>query len=55
MIPEVLFFLKIVLSIQGFLCLHTNLKIICSSSGKNAIGIFFSDILIFLFLFFIRV
>ena len=32
------FFLKIVLAIRGLLCFHTNLKIFCSSSVKNAIG-----------------
>ena len=30
--------LKIVLVIQGLLCFHTNFKITCSSSVKNAIG-----------------
>ena len=35
MIPPALFFLlKIVLSIWGLLCFHTNFKIICSSSVK---------------------
>ena len=38
LIPPALFlFLKIVLAIQGLLCLHTNVKIICSSFGGNAI------------------
>ena len=31
--------LKIVLPIQGLLCFHTNFKITCSSSVKNAIVI----------------
>ena len=31
-------FLKIALAIQGLLCFHTNCKIFCSSSVKNAIG-----------------
>ena len=31
--------LKIVLAIQGLLCFHTNFKIICSGSVKNAISI----------------
>ena len=40
MIPEALFsFLKIVLAIQGLLCFHTNFKVLCSSSMKNAIDI----------------
>ena len=39
MIPPAPFFsLKIVLAIQGLLCLHTNLKTSCSSSVKNVIG-----------------
>ena len=38
MIPPALFFLKTVLAIQDLLCFHTNFKIICSSSVKNAIG-----------------
>ena len=38
LIPPALFlFLKIVLVIQRLLCLHTNVKIICSSFGENAI------------------
>ena len=37
--PTTLFFLKIVLAIWGLLCFHTNFKIICSSSVKNATGI----------------
>ena len=36
--PAPFFFLKIVLAIWGLLCFHTNFKIICSSSVKNAIG-----------------
>ena len=32
------FFLKTSLAIQGLLCFHTNCKIFCSSSVKNAIG-----------------
>ena len=39
MIPPALFFLKIVLAIQDLFCFHTNLKIICSSTVKNALGI----------------
>ena len=38
--PALFFFLKIVLAVQGLLCFHTNFKIICSGSVKNAIGIF---------------
>ena len=30
--------LKTALAIRGLLCLHTNFKIFCSSSIKNAIG-----------------
>ena len=37
--PALLFFLKIVLAIQGLLCFYTNIKIICSSSVKNDIGV----------------
>ena len=37
--PALFFFLQIVLVIQGVLCFHTNFKIFCSSSVKNAIGI----------------
>ena len=41
MIPSApLFFLKIVLAIQGLLCFHTNFKTIFSSSVKNTIGNF---------------
>ena len=36
--PALFFFLKIALAIQGLLCFHTNCKISCSSSVKNAIG-----------------
>ena len=32
------FFLKIALAIRCLLCFHTNCKIFCSSSVKNAIG-----------------
>ena len=36
LIPAVpFFFLKIALSIQGFLCFHINCEIICYSSVKN--------------------
>ena len=37
--PALLFFLKIVLAIQGHLCFYTNIKIICSSSVKNDTGV----------------
>ena len=36
--PAPLFFLRIALAIWGLLCFHTNLKIVWSSSVKNAIG-----------------
>ena len=36
--PVPFFFLKIALAIRGFLYLHTNCEIICSSSVKNTIG-----------------
>ena len=39
MTPPVLFFLKIVLAVQGLLCFHINYKITCSKSVENAIGI----------------
>ena len=39
MIPLAQFFPKSVLALQGLLCFHTNFKIICFSSVKNAIGI----------------
>ena len=40
-IPPALFFLvKIALAIQGLFWLHTNFRIMCSSSVKNAFGIF---------------
>ena len=39
MIPPVLFFLKIILVIQGLLCFHTTFKVICSGSVKNAVSI----------------
>ena len=39
LIPAALLFsLKTALAIRGLLCLHTNFKIVCSSSVKNAIG-----------------
>ena len=39
LIPQAPFFpLKTALAIRGLLCLHTNFKIFCSSSVKNAIG-----------------
>ena len=34
--PSLFFFLKMALAIQGLLCFHTNSKIFCSSSVKNA-------------------
>ena len=37
--PGLFFFFKIVLATLGFLHFHTNFKILCSSSGKSAIGI----------------
>ena len=37
--PALFFFPKIILIIQGLLFFHTNIKIICSSSMKNDIGI----------------
>ena len=38
--PLALFFFSIiVLAIWGLLCFHTNFKIICAISVKNAIGI----------------
>ena len=37
--PALFFFLKIVLAIEGLMCFHTNFKVICSSSLKNAFGI----------------
>ena len=36
--PAPFFFLKVTLATQGLLCFHTNFKILCSSSVKNAIG-----------------
>ena len=36
--PAPFFSLKIALAIRGLLCFHTNCKIFCSSSVKNAIG-----------------
>jgi len=40
MLPALLFFFKIALAIWGHLCFHTNFRIVCSSSVKNAGGIF---------------
>ena len=37
--PPALFFLKIALAIQDLLWFHTNFKIVCSVSVKNATGI----------------
>ena len=37
--PSLLFFLKIVLAIQGLLCFYTNIKFICSRSVKNDTGV----------------
>ena len=37
-LPALFFTLKTALAIRGLLCLHTNFKILCSSSVKNAIG-----------------
>ena len=37
--PALFFFLKIVLAVCCLLNFHTNFKITCSSSVKNAIGI----------------
>ena len=45
MIPPVLFFLKIILVIQGLLCFSTHFKIICSSSAKNVISILIGVVL----------
>ena len=36
-VPVPFFFLKIALTIQGFLYLHTNCEIICFSSLKNTV------------------
>ena len=38
-LSAVFFLLKIVLALQGLLFFHTNFKIICSSSVKNAISV----------------
>ena len=38
-LSALIFFLKIILPIQGLLCFHTKFIIICSSSIKNRIGI----------------
>ena len=37
-IPLALFFLKIVLTIQGLSSFHTSFRTICSSAMKNTIG-----------------
>ena len=37
--PALFFFLKIALAIQGVLWFHTNFRIVCSISVKNAIGV----------------
>ena len=37
--PDLFFFLKIVLAIWGPLWTHTNFRVICFSSAKNAIGV----------------
>jgi len=37
--PTLLFFFKVALPIQGLLWFHTNFRIVCSSSVKNAGGI----------------
>ena len=36
--PVPLFFLKVAVTIQGFLCFHTNCEIICSSSVTDTTG-----------------
>ena len=36
MLPALVFFFKIALAIQGLLWFHTNFRIFCSSSVKNA-------------------
>ena len=40
MVLPTLFFLKITVTPHGLLYFHTNFNIICSSSVKNALGIF---------------
>jgi len=37
--PALLFFFRIALAIQGFVWFHTNFRIVCSRSVKNAGGI----------------
>ena len=39
MMPLALFFLKIVLATWSLLCFHTNFRILCNCSVKNAFGI----------------
>ena len=36
--PALFFFLEIAFAIWSLLCFHTNFKITCSSSVKNAVG-----------------
>ena len=38
-LPDLFFFLKIVLAIQRLLCFPIHFRIICSSSVENIIGI----------------
>ena len=38
-LPALFFFLKIVFTPHSLLYFHTNFKIICSSSVKNALGV----------------
>ena len=37
--PAFLFSFKIALAVHGLLWFHTNVRIVCSSSVKNAVGI----------------
>ena len=37
--PALFFFFKIALALQGLLWFHTNFRIVCSSSVKNAGGV----------------
>ena len=37
--PHLLFFFKVALAIQGLLRFHTNCRIACSNSVKNAVGV----------------
>ena len=39
-LPVLFFFFKIAFAIQNLLCYHTNCRIFCSNSVKNAIGNF---------------